>query len=186
MSESDLPPTPPRNEDEEQSPEDRPASPPPPPSSAPGGTRPDTASGAASGAGGAGGGAAAPPPPSSPPPGPAGGTGGGAASRNRGVMIVLSYLGILALIPLFIEKEDREVQWHAKHGLVLFGAEIVIMVVAAIFFAMLAMFDAGCGGCIFNSLFFLAVLVLHIACIVKGLNGERLIVPGLSPLADRF
>ena len=32
-------------------------------------------------------------------------------------MIVLAYFGLLALIPLLMEKEDAEVQWHAKHGL---------------------------------------------------------------------
>ena len=45
--------------------------------------------------------------------------GSGAPSSNRNVMIVLSYLWLLALIPLVVEKEDQEVQWHAKHGLVL-------------------------------------------------------------------
>ena len=48
-----------------------------------------------------------------------------AASPNRGVMIVLAYLWLLALIPLLVEKQDPEVQWHAKHGLVLMIAELV-------------------------------------------------------------
>ena len=52
-----------------------------------------------------------------------------APSNNRTVMIVLSYLWLLALVPLLVEKEDKEVQWHAKHGLVLLLAEIVLWVV---------------------------------------------------------
>jgi len=40
-------------------------------------------------------------------------------SPNRGVMIVLAYLWPLALVPLLLEKHDPEVQWHAKHGIVL-------------------------------------------------------------------
>ena len=60
------------------------------------------------------------PPPAAPPP--------SGVSPNRQVMIVLSYIGLLALIPLLSEKEDREVQWHAKHGLVLFVSWIVLMV----------------------------------------------------------
>ena len=59
-----------------------------------------------------------PPPP--PPPAP--------PSSNRNVMIVLSYLWLLALVPLLTEKDDREVQWHAKHGIVLMVAEIVLWV----------------------------------------------------------
>ncbi len=43
-------------------------------------------------------------------------------SPDRGVMIVLAYLWPLALVPLLIEKHDAEVQWHAKHGIVLMAA----------------------------------------------------------------
>ena len=60
-----------------------------------------------------------PPPPVTPAPPPAGG-----ASSNRSVMLVLAYLWILALIPLLMEQDDQDVRWHAKHGLVLLGAEI--------------------------------------------------------------
>ena len=147
-----------------------------------------------------------PPPPSqAPPPPPGGGTtgggtpppsggatppGGGTASPNRGLMIVLSYLGILALIPLLVEKEDREVQWHAKHGLVLFVAEIIIAVVLAILGAVLtgvtAGLDFGCGGCVLQSIFWIVILVVHVMAIVKGVNGQRLIIPGISQYADRF
>jgi len=130
---------------------------------------------------------ATPPPPGSPPPPPAGGApGGGAESPNRGLMIVLSYLWLLALIPLLTEKEDSEVQWHAKHGLVLFGAEIVIAILLAIVQAATAFIDLGCTGCILQSAFWIVVLVVHVMAIMKGVNGQRLIIPGLSQYADRF
>ena len=63
-----------------------------------------------------------------PPPLPTGGT----QSSNRGVMIVLSYLWLLALVPLLVEKDDKEVQWHAKHGIVLMVAEIVFWIAVTI------------------------------------------------------
>jgi uncharacterized membrane protein len=104
-------------------------------------------------------------------------------SSNHNVMIVLSYLWLLALIPLVVEKDDREVQWHAKHGLVLTGAELV-------FWLALGMlgwsFFLGCLGAIFAPIFFLGFLILRVAAIMKGINGGRLIVPGLSQYADRF
>ena len=56
----------------------------------------------------------------------------GTPSSNRGVMIVLSYLWILALVPLLTEKEDEEVRWHAKHGIVLMVAEIAFWIVFTI------------------------------------------------------
>src|SRR5262249_22689966 len=50
-------------------------------------------------------------------------------SPNRSVMIVLAYLWLLALIPLLLEDKDAEVRWHAKHGLVLTVAELVLLFV---------------------------------------------------------
>ena len=32
----------------------------------------------------------------------------------------------------------------------------------------------------------LAILVLHVVCIVKGLNGERFTISGLSDFVDRL
>ena len=129
-----------------------------------------------------------PPPPSYPPPPPPssgmpGGT-GGTVSPNRTIMIVLSYLGILALIPLLMEKEDREVQWHAKHGLVLLVAEVAISILLGVVLSIIP--DLGCSSCLGSSLFWVVVLVVHILAIIKGINGERLIIPGLSDFANRF
>lgn len=125
-----------------------------------------------------------PPPPSS--GGPAGPTGSGYVSPNRTIMIVLAYLGILAVIPLVAEKEDREVQWHAKHGLVLLVAEIIISVILSILGGVVSFADAGCSGCMASSLFWVVVMIVHILAIVKGVNGQRLIIPGLSDFANRF
>ena len=35
------------------------------------------------------------------------------AAANRGVMIVLAYLWPLAIVPLLLEKNDADLQWHA-------------------------------------------------------------------------
>ena len=99
---------------------------------------------------------------------------------------MLSYLWLLALIPLVVEKEDREVQWHAKHGLVLTvrGADLLGRVPGA---------ARSCSGrfsaassAIFAPIVGLGFLVLHIFAIVKGINGQRLIIPGISQYADKF
>ncbi|HEX2254282.1 MAG TPA: hypothetical protein VHQ65_13505, partial [Thermoanaerobaculia bacterium] len=128
-----------------------------------------------------------PPPPGGPTAGGPPPPGGGVESPNRGLMIVLSYLWLLALIPLLAEKEDREVQWHAKHGLVLTAAEIIIAIGLTIVSAVLdSMGGLGCATCGITSIFWLVVLVVHVICIIQGINGKRFIIPGLSPLADRF
>ena len=111
--------------------------------------------------------------------------GSSAPSSNRNVMILLSYLWLLALIPLVVEKDDREVQWHAKHGLVLAVAEMIFWVVFQILLFVLGSF-LGCIVGIFAPLIALGIVILHIVAIVKGINGQRLIVPGLSQYADKF
>ena len=134
-------------------------------------------------------GAPPPPPPAAPPPSaepavpPA-----GSVSDNRNIMIVLAYLGLLALIPLLVEKDDREVQWHAKHGLVLVVFEVVVFICLQVVIMLLGAVSGGLG-CIFGLLipiFCIAVLIVHILCIVKGLNGQRFMIPGISEFADRF
>ena len=105
-----------------------------------------------------------------PEPAPAGTT-----SSNRGVMIVLSYLWILALVPLLVEKEDQDVQWHAKHGIVLMVAEIVFWIV---FNIVVYMIPFGCVVGLIGPLIAMGFLAVHVVAIIKGLNGQRLIIPG--------
>jgi uncharacterized membrane protein len=111
-------------------------------------------------------------------------TPGSAPSSNRNVMIVLSYLWLLALVPLLTEKDDKEVQWHAKHGLVLMVAELFLWIVITILLGPLGIF--GCIAALFTPILALGQLVLHVMAIVKGINGQRLIIPGLSEFADKF
>jgi uncharacterized membrane protein len=112
----------------------------------------------------------------------------GAQSSNRGIMIVLSYLWLLALVPLLVGKEDKEVQWHAKHGIVLMVAEIVLWIAVTIVTLVISSIS-GALGCVVSLLtlgLWLGILVVHVLCIVKGVNGQRFIIPGVSEYASRF
>jgi uncharacterized membrane protein len=112
----------------------------------------------------------------------------GQASSNRGVMIVLSYLWILALVPLLTEKEDKDVQWHAKHGIVLMVAEIVFWIVFTILTNIIAFatFGLGCLVSLLGPIIALVFLVIHIMAIMKGVNGQRFLIPYISEYADKF
>lgn len=129
-----------------------------------------------------GGGSYTPPPP--PPLG--GGSGPGPApGGDRTMMVVLSYLWILALIPLLTKKEDKEVQWHAKNGLAFTVAEIAFWVIFQVL--LYVMPDSiGCvasmGGCVLWCVF----VALHVIAIVKGVNGQRFRLPVISDFADKF
>jgi hypothetical protein len=110
------------------------------------------------------------------------------SSSNRGVMIVLAYLWPLAIVPLLLEKDDADVQWHAKHGLVLLAAELLLLMGLAVLTGLvgLATFAFGCALSMFMILIWVAILGVHIVAMVKGLGGTRLIIPGISEYANRF
>ena len=109
-------------------------------------------------------------------------------SPNRGVMIVLSYLWPLALVPLLVEKDDPEIQWHAKHGIVLMVAEIIILIAFAMVTSIvsLATFGLGCVLSVFVIFLWIAILAVHVIAIIMGINGKRFLIPGVSEYADRF
>jgi uncharacterized membrane protein len=109
-------------------------------------------------------------------------------SPNRAVLIVLAYLWVLAIVPLLVEKNDREVQWHAKHGIVLMIAELILWVAILLVTSIvsLATLGLGCVLSLFAVFAWIGVLALHVAAIVKGINGERLMIPGVSEYADRL
>lgn len=109
--------------------------------------------------------------------------GSSAPSSNRNVMILLSYLWLLALVPLLTEKDDQEVQWHAKHGIVLMVAELILWVALS---AITVMGPLGCLAALMSPLLLLGEFALHFVAIMKGINGKRLIIPGLSQYVEKF
>jgi uncharacterized membrane protein len=102
-------------------------------------------------------------------------------------MVALSYLWILALIPLLAKKDDREVQWHAKNGLVLLGAEIVAWIVlGGVGIAMRNMMGMSCGLGIIECVIWLGFLVIRIMAIVKGVGGQRFRIPLVTDWAEKW
>ena len=99
--------------------------------------------------------------------------------------MILSYLWLLALVPLLAAQEDKEVQWHAKHGLVLTGVEFALYMVAWII-SMIGVMGCGLLGCILYVPLMIGGLVVRILCIDKAMKGGRFKIPGLSELVDRF
>jgi uncharacterized membrane protein len=101
-------------------------------------------------------------------------------------MIVLSYLWPLALVPLFLERDDPDLQWHARHGLVLMLAELLLIVVYLAIASIISLAALGLGTvlAILLVVAWIGVLVVHIMAIVKGVRGERLVIPRVSQYAD--
>jgi uncharacterized membrane protein len=92
------------------------------------------------------------------------------------MVAILSYIGILVLIPLLAVKDDEFVKYHAKQGLVLFIAEIATIFVSWIpILGWLIGFLAG--------IIWLALAIMGILNVVKG---EKKQLPLIGKFADKF
>ena len=79
-------------------------------------------------------------------------------------------------------------QWHAKHGIVLMIAELILLF-AYIFvtsIVSLATLGLGCVLSLFLVFAWVGILAVHVVAILKGINGTRFIIPGISDYANRF
>ncbi len=132
-------------------------------------------------------GGTAPPPPSTPPPPapeappPAGPP---PAPGNKTLMLVLSYLWILGLIPLLAEPNDKDVQWHAKNGLLITAAEFVAQI--ACFIISFLPFIGWLIGCGLSPLIFLVFVIVRIIGIIKATKGEKLMFPVVSDYVEQW
>ena len=107
-------------------------------------------------------------------------------------MVALSYIFFLGFIPLLTKKDDKEVQWHAKNGLVLF---FVYFIVRIVWWAIVRFLIGSTGGfgCLaapiligISCILWLGYIALMILCIVKGVNGERFRLPVVTDFAEKL
>lgn len=89
------------------------------------------------------------------------------------LMAALSYLGVLVLVPLFAERENDFVTWHAKQGLVIVLGEVV---------AIFAGYWSGLAG----SVLFLLLLLASVIGLMQALLGRRWQAPLIGALAEKF
>ncbi len=131
-----------------------------------------------------------PPPPASPAPPPSGGSHvpppppGTPADSDRTVMLVLAYVWLASLVPLLIRKDDKEIQWHAKNGLVLaiaFSAAQLLFFVVSYVAPIL-----GCLTFFAPCLLALGYIVLCVLGIVKATSGQRFRIPVLTDLSEKI
>jgi uncharacterized membrane protein len=96
------------------------------------------------------------------------------------VWAIIGYLGILFLVPLLAKKDNKFALYHAKQGLILFIAEIVIWVVAFIL-----MFIRFVGWAI-AAILWIAILVLFIIGIVNAATGKYKALPLIGQIAEKW
>lgn len=117
---------------------------------------------------------AAPPPPPPPPPQHPRAT--DVVREQDKMMLVLSYLWLLALVPLLTVNDSESVRWHAKNGLVLsVGGGIAASILGRFPFIGWLSIPV-----------WLAIFVLIIVCIFRALEGIRMRIPIVSDVADKL
>ncbi|HTL39230.1 MAG TPA: hypothetical protein VL306_00230 [Methylomirabilota bacterium] len=99
------------------------------------------------------------------------------AGSNKTLMGILSYLGILVVIPLITDaKNDQFVKFHIKQGLVLLICDVL-----ANFIVRIPVF-----GWILSPLIWLGILVLAIMGIINVVNNQTKELPVIGHLASMF
>jgi len=103
------------------------------------------------------------------------------------VMLVFSYLWVLALVPFMVTRRDY-VRWHAKQGLILCGVACVaflgVIFVGAILATLTKVFAWLFAFVLLNLV--LLYMALAIVCMIKAMRGERWAIPFLGDLVERI
>lgn len=121
-------------------------------------------------------------PPVTPPPPPPPGV---SPSSDRTLMVVLSYLGLLSLIPYLTKKEDADIHWHAKNGVGLLILDVVVWVVIFVLGFVAGKMGLGCGLAVVNCIVWIGLLVLHVYCIIQAVGGKRPRIPVVTDFAEK-
>jgi uncharacterized membrane protein len=103
------------------------------------------------------------------------------------ILLVLSYLGILALVPFLTARKDF-VQWHARQGLLLFGVSFTTLLAMILANVVLWHFH-WVLGLLFLLLLLTSsfgILALIVACILKAFEGERWRIPFLGDFVEKL
>ncbi len=104
-------------------------------------------------------------------------------SPARPWLLPLCYAAFLGFIPLLVEKRDPEIRWHARNGLALFLALAAAGVAATL--VGVAVPSLSCVYAVTMSIVALLYVMIAVLAAVKALDGQRLVIPGVSRYASR-
>ena len=112
-----------------------------------------------------------------------------ALGLDANVTALIGYpIGIVALILIFIEKDNKFVRFHAFQSLLFWAAVIVISIVLGIFAGILTAISWALGTLFFSlfGLFELAVLIAVIFLAYKAFQGENFKLPVIGDMAEKW
>ena len=105
-------------------------------------------------------------------------------SPARRFLFALSYVGFLGVLPLLFAKKDSEVRWHAWNGLGLFLFLAAAGTVATLIGILVP--SLSCVYAVTMAIAGLLYVMIALLAAVKALDGQRLIIPGVSWYASRI
>ena len=98
------------------------------------------------------------------------------------------WLPFFAYVPLFgilaLASRSREARWHARNGLALFIAAVVVGSVATLVSILLP--SLSCLYAVAMLIVGVLFVAIDILAAVKAFEGQRLLIPGISTYATRF
>ncbi len=92
------------------------------------------------------------------------------------VFAILSYLGILVLIPLLVKKDDDFIHFHAKQGLVLLLVWIAVWI-----FTLIPVI-----GWVIGPLLSVVMLIISVIAIIQVIMGKKWEIPIVATYADKL
>ena len=96
-------------------------------------------------------------------------------------------IGLIAIIEIIIEKENRFARFHALQSILLSVASVVVLIVLSIFVAILSAISSYLGLLgLFIPLLWLLYFAALIFCAYKAYQGEMFKLPVIGDMADKF
>ena len=111
-----------------------------------------------------------------------GGSGGTGLSPNVASLLCYLCTWVTGLIFILIEKDNKDVKFHAWQalflGIAVFAAYIVIMVIGFIPYV-------GMIAIVLNLVVWVGFLVVWIMAMVKAYQGQKWLIPVIGPMAEQ-
>lgn len=101
----------------------------------------------------------------------------------------LSYISILFAVPLILRPDSDEINFHAKQGMVLFGAEVITWIIFEIlnaFVSVLNIFSALAIIDMLGRVAWLLFVALSATSIYFAFRGRQWMIPILGRIAKRL
>ena len=95
---------------------------------------------------------------------------------QKNILAIISYIGILCLVPILMKEKDEFVKFHAKQGLVLFIAEVATLLISWIPIL----------GWFIGFILWIIWVVLSLIGIINAVSGKQVPLPVIGKFAKKF